>query len=328
MRMLSFYSDINILHIKLYFLILRIYCFTYYIKIMKKYLFWLILWSILLVAWFWTWVSAAKLTATELTNKIIQTADANTYPKESLVQWYYSVEDLYTRLYTLAPLNEELARLSLTKDNLRKEINRRKDAIATTWEDNLLIQYQNSLDTMPWLSNLCKNNYELADDWAYALNLPTSLVLATWDIEASCGLYKPSNRNGVFQLTVKDYGVGENLTKWEWIMMMYDYAELVKGKVTRYHTANKLSSSNCSTKDLVATGQTAPICLSYGSLDFDSIIKYGALYNWLSWSTIKWDIRPGAPDYVFGKFGPDNQTAKKDGLMMRILKILDYNKKR
>lgn len=296
---------------------------------MKKYLFWLILWSVLFVGvWFWTWVAAAKLTATELTNKIIQTADANNYPKESLLQWYYSVEDLYTRLQKISPSSPELARLFLVKDGLRQEINTRKNALSTTGEDNLLIQYETALTTAPWLSNLCKNNYELVDDWAYALDLPMSLVLATWDIEASCGLYKPSNRNGVFQLTSKDYGIGENLTKWEWIMMMYDYADLIKGKVNRYHTANKLSRDDCSTKDLIATGQTAPICLRYGSLDFDSIIKYGALYNGLSWSTIKGDIRPGVADYVFGKFGPDNQTAKKDGLMMRILKTLDYDKKR
>ena len=141
-------------------------------------------------------------------------------------------------------------------------------------------------------------------------------------------MYKPSNRNGVFQLTARDYGVSENLTKGEWIMMMYDYAKLVKDKITRYHTSNSLSATTCDSKSTTTIDQIAPVCFNYGSLDLDSIIKYGALYNGLSGSTIKWNIKPWNPDYVFGKFGPDNQSAKKDGLVMRILKVLDYNKKK
>lgn len=131
------------------------------------------------------------------------------------------------------------------------------------------------------LSTVCAQRYQLVDDRSYAFNMPTALVLATLDMESSCGWYKPTNGDGVFQLIAKDYGTG-TLTTGQWIMMMYDFAELVRGKHARYHTANKLSIDTCSTKDVNQTGQTAPICLTYTNLDLDSLIKHGALYNGLS----------------------------------------------
>lgn len=276
---------------------------------------------------FWSGTYAAQLTATELSTKIIQTADTDIAPKESLIQWYYSVDDLATRVEKLAPSSPALARLLLVKTTLRQEIDTRKALLTTTDQDNLLIQYKSVLEGTPGISDLCKNQYEITDDWAYALNLPTSLILATWDMEASCRRYKPWNGNGIFQITANNYGSDAHFTTGHWIVMMYDYAKLVEGKINRYHNANKLSRDNCPIKDLVATGQIAPLCLSYGSLDMDSIIKYGALYNGLSGATVKGNIQPGAPDYVFGKFGPENQQARKDGLVMRILKVLDYKKK-
>ena len=61
-------------------------------------------------------------------------------------------------------------------------------------------------------------------------------------------------------------------------------------------------------------------------MDMDSLIKYGALYNGLSGAVIKGDIQPAASAYVYGKFGSENQSANKDGILMRVLKVLDYMK--
>ena len=63
---------------------------------------------------------------------------------------------------------------------------------------------------------------------------------------------------------------------------MYDYVALVQSKIAWYHTSNSLSKDTCSSKDTTTLGQIAPICLSYTSLDLDSLVKYGALYNGLS----------------------------------------------
>lgn len=106
--------------------------------------------------------------------------------------------------------------------------------------------------------------------------------------------------------------------------MAYDYRDLIQGKHNRYHNANKLSPTTCTQKNMNFTGQTAPICLSYTQMDIDSIIKYGALYNALAGPTIIGDIQPRNISYVYGKLTSD---ANKDGLIVRILKILRWMNK-
>ena len=292
---------------------------------MKKNIFWLVFWVILGVVVVMTpSVCAASLTATELTTKIIQTADANTSSRESLVQWYYSVEDLYNRVKKISETHPQLARLEIVKTNLRKEIDTRKNALTKTTINTFYANNQSYLSGTTGLSSLCKNNYQIADDWSYAFDLPTPLVLATRDIESSCGRYHPSNGDGIFQLVAKEYGSSDNFTMWNWIVMMYDYVALVQSKIAWYHTSNSLSKDTCSSKDTTTLGQTAPICLSYTLLDLDSLVKYGALYNGLSGWVIKWNIQPANPNYVFGKFGSAYQSASKDWIIMRVLKVLQY----
>lgn len=269
-------------------------------------------------------VQASWLTASELTTRIIQVVDENPSPRESLVQWYYSVDDLYNRIKKFSDTHPQLTKLETVKNNLRQEITTRKQSLSQSGIDTFFQQYKSYIEWTPILSNLCKQQVMIVDDWAYAMDLPTSLILATWDIESSCRRSKPSNGDGIFQLIAKDYGSDDNFTVGTWIVMMYDYAELVRGKHNRYHNSNSLSNASCSTKNITTTGQTAPICLSYTTMDMDSLIKYGALYNGLSWAAIKGNIQPAAPAYVFGKFGEANQSANKDWLIMRVLKVLDY----
>jgi hypothetical protein len=196
-------------------------------------------------------------------------------------------------------------------------------------KDNILTMgdmYRSGVTTSTvWLSNICKDRYQLVDDRSYAFNIPTPLVLATLDMESSCGRYKPSNGDGVFQLIAKDYGTW-TLTTGQWIMMIYDFSALIAGKHARYHTANKISKDGCTTKNMNLTGTTSPICLTYTNMDLDSIIKHGALYNGLSWAIIKWDIQPAAASYVYGHYTDAYSGAVKDGLIVRILKVVKYMK--
>jgi hypothetical protein len=144
-------------------------------------------------------------------------------------------------------------------------------------------------------------------------------------MESWCGRYKPTNGDGVFQLVSKDYGTGV-LSTGERILMMYDFSALLKGKYDRYHTANKLSPNDCNTNMTWSTGIISPICLSYTTLDFDSIVKHGALYNWLSGSIIKGNIQPAIAPYVFGHYTDTYSGSVKDWLLVRILKVLNYTK--
>ena len=272
------------------------------------------------------WYIAHSFAQTDITNNILQQINTNPSPRESLVQWYYSMDDFYAKIAGLSWSHKALPKIASIRSTLRSKIdsaknNEKKDKILAMGD-----MYRSGVTTPNvWLSSFCKERYQLVDDRSYAFNIPTALVLATLDMESSCGRYKPSNGDGVFQLIAKDYGTW-TLTTGHWIMMMYDFSALVAGKHARYHTANKLSKDDCTTKNMNLTGTTSPICLTYTSMDLDSIIKHGALYNGLANATIKWDIQPGAPSYVYGRYTDAYSGAVKDGLIVRILKVVKYMK--
>ena len=272
------------------------------------------------------WYVSHGFAQTDITNSILQQINTNPSPRESLVQWYYSMDDFYAKIAGLSWTHKALPKIASIRSTLRSKIdsaknNEKKDNIITFWNT-----YRSGVTTQNvWLSNICKDRYQLVDDRSYAFNIPTALVLATLDMESSCWRYKPSNWDGVFQLIAKDYWTW-TLTTGQWIMMMYDFSALISGKHARYHTANKLSKDDCTTKNMNLTGTTSPICLTYTSMDLDSIIKHGALYNGLANATIKWDIQPWAPSYVYGRYTDAYSWAVKDGLIVRILKVVQYMK--
>lgn len=259
-----------------------------------------------------------------VTTQILHAIDTDARPREAIVQWYYALDQLYTTVSTSSGTHPWLPKIQQVKTTLRTILDSQKKQDSK----DKIFQFFTSVwpqVTTPntLLSADCKARYQLVDDRSYALNLPTPLVLATLDIESSCGRYKPSNGDGVFQLVAKDYGTG-TLTTGQWIMMMYDFSALVSGKYSRYHNSNKLSPTDCSTKNLSQTGQIAPICLTYGSIDFDSLVKHSALYNGLSGAIIKWDIQPAAPVYLYGHYTDAYSGSIKDGLATRVLKAIQY----
>ncbi len=220
-------------------------------------------------------------------NQIMQQIDTNPTPRESLVQRYYSMDDFYAKVSQLSGAHKSLPKIASIRSSLRTKLDVAKTNEKKDMMMNMLSTYRSGVTTKDsGLSSICKDRYQLVDDRSYAFNIPTPLVLATLDMESSCGWNKPANGDGVFQLIAKDYGTG-TLTTGQWIMMMYDFSSLVSGKHARYHTANKLSKDDCTTKNINLTGTTSPICLTYTSMDLDSIIKHGALYNGLANATIK-----------------------------------------
>lgn len=270
-------------------------------------------------------VLGAQLSAQDFAQALIEQSDQKTNPREALVQWYYTLQDLSNKVQTSSGSSDEVQRLYNITQRVRSELDLRKSAVVKNDEKALYNSHSNKISGAN-LSDMCKAQLRLVDDRSYALDLPTPLVLATRDMESSCGWKNPNN-NGIFQLTSKNYATW-NLNIGLWLTQLYDYHELVKWKIQRYHNANNLSVSDCANKDKTQTGQTAPICLTYSKIDLDSVIKYGALYNGLSWWVIKGDIQPvwnveKQRDYVYGKFGPERQWANKDGLLMRVLKVIE-----
>lgn len=261
-----------------------------------------------------------------ITKKIFQQIDSNPSPRESLVQWYYSIDDFYSKVYSISNTHKALTKISSIRLELRNRLDFLKKNEKKTDILSMFDNYRLNVTTkdVP-LSNICKDRYQLVDDWSYAFNMPTPLVLATLDMESSCWWYKPTNGDWVFQLIAKDYGTG-TLTTGQWIMMMYDFSSLVSWKHAWYHTANKLSKNDCDIKNKSLTGTTSPICLTYTSMDLDSIIKHGALYNGLANATIKWNIQPWAPSYIYGRYTDAYSGSVKDGLITRVLKVVNYMK--
>jgi hypothetical protein len=223
----------------------------------------------------------------DVTTKIFQQIDTNSNPRESLVQWYYSIDDFYTKIAQLSGSHKALPKIAAIRTSLRSKLDTAKTNDKKNTMFGIVDMYRSGVTTKDiGLTALCKDRYQLVDDRSYAFNMPTPLVLATLDMESSCGWYKPTNGDGVFQVISKDYGTGI-LTTGQWIMMMYDFSALISGKHAWYHTSNKLSKDDCTTKNTSLTGTTSPICLSYTSMDLDSLIKHGALYNGLANAIIK-----------------------------------------
>jgi hypothetical protein len=231
-------------------------------------------------------------------------------PREALVQWYYAIEDLTQAVREQAPASPTLTKLTALQSGLRQELNTKKSLLtATTGSSQLLSLYWSGVLTVDKsLEDPCPQYDVLVDDRSYALDIPPSLVMATWLMESGCRRSRPSNGDGIFQIVSKDYGTGD-ITTGHWIWMMYDFNDFLRAKFAWYQKANNLT-------------QVLP--MSYRHIDYDSIIKFGALYNGLSWATVKWNILPAAPNYVFWKLTDQYSWSSKDGLLVRVMKVLKY----
>lgn len=234
-------------------------------------------------------------------------------PRESLVGRYYAIDDSYRTMLnqTGASLvsNETIIRTKQLKDALRSRIDGQKETIKPyarmSW---FVAQYRSGILTS-WstLDKPCPQMYQIADDRSYALDIPTSLTLATWLMESGCGRYRPGNGDGIFQIVSQDYGTG-TMTTGLFIVNIYDFHALITNKRKRW-------------QKIIAW---QPLTMSYTNRDYDTIVRHGALYNGLSGSYKQWIIEPWAPNYVFGKFNDQYSWAKKDGLLVRMMKVMQY----
>lgn len=277
-----------------------------------KYLSWLYKYVfVICIAFFvgsWVIAGSSFFTFEDIAKRIAQ--DPN--PRESLVQRYYAIEDLHQAVQTQAPSSPTLTQLSTIKNKLRKEIDTKKSLLTqTSGAADLLGTYWSWVLTQSGsLDKPCPQFMTLVDDRSYALDLPSSLVTATWLMESGCWRYRPANGDGIFQIVSKDYGTGTIATGHR-IWMMYDFDDFIRAKFAWYQKANNL---------------TQQLPFSYQHIDYDSIVKFWSLYNGLSGATVKWNILPAAPNYVFGKLTDQYSWSQKDGLLVRVMKTLRYGK--
>ena len=292
---------------------------------MKKILtWWIIAFSFLAGA---SQSSYAASMSGDMTQQVLTTISSSSTPQESLVQWYYALENLVQRAQSLSWVaSGQLQQLITTKNTLRTELDSKKSALVKTGINDFYIRYQSQLLNNDSIPTTCKDRYQLADDRSYAFNIPTALTLAKLDIESTCRRSWPANGDGIFQLHNRWYEDPGHFTTGDRVGMMYDFTKFLKNKVTTYNRRSQVASTDCSAKDMILTGQNAQVCMSYTHIDLDSIIKIGALYNGGSYpdSNRGRDIQPNAPKYVYGNFGSENASYNYDGLIVRMLKVLKY----
>lgn len=233
-------------------------------------------------------------------------------PRESLVGRYYAVDSMYqTMLSQTGTLvsNDTIIRTQQLKDALRQRLTQQKEiAKPYTLMSWFVNQYWSGVQSSgSTLDKPCPQMYQIADDRSYALDIPTSLTLATWLMESGCGRYRPANGDGIFQITARDYGTGAMNTGL-FIASIYDFRDVSVNKRNRWQK--------------IIGWQ--PVTMSYSKRDYATIVHHGSLYNGLSWSWRQGMIEPWAPSYVFGKLNDQYSGAKKDGLLVRMMKVMQY----
>lgn len=91
---------------------------------------------------------------------------------------------------------------------LRKEIDQQKKSARDALSASLFLDtyWPFVLTKEEVMPDGCFSSYQLVDDWSWALDVPTALVIATWKMEATCKMYLPANGDGPFQIVKNDYG--------------------------------------------------------------------------------------------------------------------------
>ena len=203
---------------------------------------------------------------------------------QSLRSLYQQARDFQTQFkeektsYYLENLRDYL----FTKLSSRKDIAK---AESRTFKAGFLLPYQASgLLLAEPLDENCIGWYQTLDNLSFAYDFPTALTIAVWYRESGCGYYLPKNGDGPFQIVSKDYGTGM-ITRELFETTIKDFLEFSKQKIDRYNGKNP----------------TMPISLSYKNFSTGDLLKFSALYNGLSGSSVSGDILPAAPKYFYEK---------------------------
>ena len=225
---------------------------------------------------------------------------------QALRSLYQQARDLQTQFKegTTSYYLENLRDYLFTKLSTRKDIAK---AESRTFKAGFLLPYQASglLLAEPLHEN-CIGWYQTLDNLSFAYDFPTALTIAVWYRESGCGYYLPKNGDGPFQIVSKDYGTG-TITRELFETTIKDFLEFSKKKIDRYNGKNPIT----------------PISLSYKNFSTGDLLKFSALYNGLSGSSVSGDILPAAPKYFYEKMPWSFENGKKNGLFLQFLRVIE-----
>ncbi|GHW02628.1 hypothetical protein AGMMS50249_4140 [candidate division SR1 bacterium] len=164
------------------------------------------------------------------------------------------------------------------------------------------------------ISNSCLGYYNMIDNLSFANDFPTALSMAMRWRESTCGFVLPKNGDGPFQIVTKDYGTGEMTTQ-IFSQTLQDFFDFSKNKIQRYNNANSADG--------------LAISLAYTGASLVDLLRFSALYNGLSGSTVYGDIQPAQPKYFREGYSNSIWTGevKKDGILSTYIKALQWELK-
>lgn len=122
--------------------------------------------------------------------------------KQALVDWYY----LFDSIQGLPHSSKVSYIIDTMLAWLRKSIDTKKQADVNHDLSTKIVSkfFENIATKDEGLNDRCFDYIQLVDDWAWALDVPTALIIGTWQMETSCNF--KTYQHGIFQIMSADYG--------------------------------------------------------------------------------------------------------------------------
>lgn len=232
--------------------------------------------------------------------------------KEALWRFYSQILDIQDYFANDERMNYKI---STIRDHLHQNLQQMKIPKlldGKIHKDSFVYNYASGIIQDHSIPQRCRDRRQYMDDISFVYNLPTAITMATRYAESTCGFYLPIHptygSNWPFQIITKDYGTGE-MTESLFRQTVQDFVWFAWSKINSYEKSN--------------SKEWLKVNLTYDSFDFTGVVRFGALYNGLSWSTIKGDIQPMKRWYVFNNYEPAYSGAVRHGLMPMFIKSLE-----
>lgn len=232
--------------------------------------------------------------------------------KEALWRFYSQILDIQDYFANDERMNYKI---SAIRDHLHQNLQQMKIPKlldGKIHKDSFVYNYASGIIQDHSIPQRCRDRRQYMDDISFVYNLPTAITMATRYAESTCGFYLPIHptygSNWPFQIITKDYGTGE-MTESLFRQTVQDFVWFAWSKINSYEKSN--------------SKEWLKVNLTYDSFDFTGVVRFGALYNGLSWSTIKGDIQPMKRWYVFNNYEPAYSGAVRHGLMPMFIKSLE-----
>ena len=189
---------------------------------------------------------------------------------------------------------------STRKSTAKENTLSKKSDLIKQYKENITLDKEFPNDKCFW-------RYNTIDNISFANDFPTALTIAVRYRESTCSYYLPSNGDGPFQIVSKDYWTWD-IDETTFNQIIQDFIDFSKKKIDRYNEKN--------------ANEYPEIKLTYSDFDYNDLWKFAWLYNWLSWSTVYWEIWPATPKY-FLEWYENFKDSGRFWLFPAFLKVLE-----